>query len=184
MLWETEAIEKFTKFIEKGHRPTTYLTLFSPMFHFYPPWKAQKICDFLAFPGGIMKFLFIYQPLTCRKFPSDSGQRCSDIFLTSTLKKRFRLFTFHLLYEIQINTQQHWHKCFLEFPCVLQLYNSFLVNVPYVYPTTENIKKPLVFCCSGGIKWNIAISRLAVTWYHMYFLSRSRTKSNNWHGNT
>ena len=59
-----------------------------------------------------------------------------------------------------------------------------LKTITYVYPSTENIKKPLVFCCSGSIKWKIAISRLAVTRYHMHFLSRSRTKSNNWHDNT
>ena len=29
------------------------LTHFNPMFHFYTPWKRQKIFGFLTFSGGI-----------------------------------------------------------------------------------------------------------------------------------
>ena len=33
--------------------PEMYLTHFSPIFHFYTPWKRQKTFDFVTYSGGI-----------------------------------------------------------------------------------------------------------------------------------
>ena len=46
---------KAWKWIEKI-RPKSCLTHFSPMSHFYTPWKRKKTYGFLAFSGGIEKW--------------------------------------------------------------------------------------------------------------------------------
>ena len=43
-----ELIERSTQFEEEAH-----LTHFSPVSHFYTPWKRQKTFGFLTFSGGI-----------------------------------------------------------------------------------------------------------------------------------
>ena len=61
VFWNKYSAEYFTKnifwksslYIDWNLIWSTFLTLFSPMFPFYTPWKQQKANGFLVFSGGI-----------------------------------------------------------------------------------------------------------------------------------